>query len=643
MSTAAAAVLPSPAPSRLSPAGGGQHAALTADCAATLLAGCASARRASELHAAALRAGVDRDKAVDFRLQRAYAASGRLDLAVALLRGAPDPTTVFYTSAIHAHSSRGLHPAALALLSDMLARGLLPTAHTLSSSLPACNGLAVGRALHGYAVKLALSGDSYVATALLGMYARAGDAAAARALFDEMRPDPHVVSVTAMLACYAKMGALDDARSLFDALSSKDFICWNAMMDGYTQHGRPSEALRLFRRMLRSGVEPDEVSVVLALSAVAQLGMAESGKWLHSFLKNNNNNPRVRINARVGTALIDMYCKCGCLEDAVAVFHDLISDDSKDMDIVAWNAMINGYAMHGQSRKALELFSQLLAHQQGHLWPTDITFIGVLNACSHSGLVDEGRKLFESMEREYGIEPKIEHYGCMVDLLGRAGLVEEAFDLVQSMKKKADAVMCVSLLAACRLHKNMALGQRIADYLVANGLANSGTYVLLSNIYAAVGNWREVGRVRAMMKASGIQKEPGCSAVEVGRRVFEFVAGDTSHPRTDEIYAKLEEVMGVLVREHGHVPRTELVLHDLDESAKEKVLAVHSEKLAVAFGLISTPPGAPIKIVKNLRACADCHAVMKLVSKVTGRKIVFRDRNRFHHFADGDCSCGDYW
>jgi pentatricopeptide repeat protein len=635
MSTAATAVLPSPGQARQSPAGG-QHATLTADRAAALLAGCSSARRASELHAAAVRAGVDGDKAVDFRLQRAYAASGRLDLTLALLRRAPDPTAVFYTSAIHAHSSRGLHLAALALLSDMLSRGLLPTAHTLSASLPACDGLAVGRALHGYAVKLALSGDSYVATALLGMYARAGGAAAARALFDEMQPDPHVVSVTAMLTCYAKMGALDDARSLFDGLPRKDFICWNAMMDGYTQHGRPDEALRLFRRMLRSEAEPDEVSVVLALSAVAQLGTTESGRWLHSFVKNS---PRVRLNARVGTALIDMYYKCGSLEDAVAVFDGL----SDGKDIVAWNAMINGYAMHGRSRKAIEMFTRLRA--QG-LRPTDITFIGVLNACSHSGLVDEGREFFESMEQEYGIEPKVEHYGCMVDLLGRAGLVEEAFDLVQSMsmkKVRPDGVTWVSLLAACRLHKNMALGQRIADYLVANGLANSGMYVLLSNIYAAVGNWREVGRVRSMMKASGIQKEPGCSAIEVGRRVSEFVAGDTSHPRTDEIYAKLEEVMGVVVREHGHVPQTELVLHDLDEAGKGKALAVHSEKLAVAFGLISTPPGETIKIVKNLRACADCHAVMKLVSKITGRKIVFRDRNRFHHFADGACSCGDYW
>uniref|UniRef100_A0A0E0AF61 DYW domain-containing protein n=1 Tax=Oryza glumipatula TaxID=40148 RepID=A0A0E0AF61_9ORYZ len=631
MSTAAAAAAVQPVlPSSSASTGGQQHGVLTADRVAGLLTGCATLRRTGELHAAAVRAGVDGDRAVGFRLQRAYAASGRLDLAVTLLRLTPDPTTVFYTSAIHAHSSRGLHLAALALLSEMLGRGLIPTSHTLSSSLPACHGLALGRALHAYAFKLALAGDSYVATALLGMYARGGDADAARALFDEM-PDPHVVPVTAMLTCYAKMGALDDARELFDGMPSKDFICWNAMIDGYTQHGRPNEALRLFRWMLRSGVDPDEVAIILALSAVAQLGTAESGRWLHSYVKNSR---RVQLNARVGTALIDMYCKCGSLEDAVSVFNSI-----GDKDIVVWNAMINGYAMHGDSRKALEMFSQL--RSQG-LWPTDITFIGLLNACSHSGLVDEGHQFFQSMEEEYAIVPKIEHYGCMVDLLGRAGLIEEAFHLVQSMTIAPDTIMWVSLLAACRLHKNMALGQQIADYLVAGGLANSGMYILLSNIYAAVGNWEEVARVRSMMKASGIQKEPGCSAIEVGRKVYEFVAGDMSHPRTDEIYAMLEKMNGI-VKEQGHVPQTELVLHDLDEVTKEKALAVHSEKLAVAFGLISTAPGETIKIVKNLRACADCHAVLKLISKITRRKIVFRDRNRFHHFVDGSCTCGDYW
>uniref|UniRef100_A0ACD5UP65 Uncharacterized protein n=1 Tax=Avena sativa TaxID=4498 RepID=A0ACD5UP65_AVESA len=623
-----AAVLPSVATARNS---NGHNGTLTADHAASLLSACLTARRTSELHAYVVRVGLDSDRAVAFRLQRAYAASGRLDHSLTLLHRTQDPTAIFYTSAIRAHSSRGLGLAALALLSDMLSDGLLPTAHTLSASLPACRGLALGRALHGYAFKLSLSDDSYVATALLGMYARAGEAAAARALFDEMQPDPHVVSVTAMLTCYANMGALDDARRLFDGLPKKDFICWNAMIDGYTQHGKPNEALQLFRWMLRSGVEPDEVTVVLVLSAVAQLGTVESGKWLHSYVKNSQ---RVRLNVRVGTALVDMYCKCGSLEDAVAVFHGI-----GNKDIVVWNAMINGYAMHGDSTRALEMFAQL--REQG-LWPTDITFIGLLHACSHSGLVEEGHKFFRSMEQEYDIDPKIEHYGCMVDLLGRAGLIEEAFQLVQSMTIIPDAVLWVSLLAACRLHKNMALGQQIADYLVAKGLANSGMYILLSNIYAAVGNWEEVARVRSMMKANGIQKEPGCSAIEIDRKVYEFVAGDMSHPRTDEIYAMLDKMNG-LVKEHGHVPQTELVLHDLDETMKEKALAVHSEKLAVAFGLISTKPAATIKIVKNLRACSDCHAVLKLVSKITGRKIVFRDRNRFHHFVDGSCTCGDYW
>nr|TKW23134.1 hypothetical protein SEVIR_4G273500v2 [Setaria viridis] len=250
MSTAAAAMLPSPGPARQLPAGGQHAAALMVDRTAALLAGCVSTRRASKLHAAAARAGVDHDKA------HAYAASGRLDLVVALLQHAPDPTAVFYTSC-------GLHLPALALLSDMLSRDLLPTAHTLSASLPACysNGLA----LHGYAVELVRSSDPNVATALLGMYTRSGD------------PEPHVVSVTAILTCYAKMGTLDDARSLFDGLPRKDFICWN--------HGRPNEVLWLFRRILRSDVEPDEVSVVLALSAVAQLDMTESGRWLAFWLE----------------------------------------------------------------------------------------------------------------------------------------------------------------------------------------------------------------------------------------------------------------------------------------------------------------------------------------------------------------------
>lgn len=220
--------------------------------------------------------------------------------------------------------------------------------------------------------------------------------------------------------------------------------------------------------------------------------------------------------------------------------------------------------------------------------------------------------------------------------------MDEAYELIRSMKIEPDTVMWGSLLAACRQHKNLALGETIANFLLSNGIANSGTYVLLSNIYAAVGNWEEVARIRTLMKESGVQKEPGCSSIEVGSKVFEFVVGDLSHPKSKEIYKMLEEMNGLL-RDRGYVPQTELVLHDLGEAEKERALAVHSEKLAVAFGLISTRPGTTIKIVKNLRVCSDCHTAFKMISEIVRRKIIVRDRNRFHHFSEGSCSCGDYW
>ncbi|WOL10467.1 pentatricopeptide repeat-containing protein ELI1, chloroplastic [Canna indica] len=601
---------------------------LTPDQAVALLERCRSARHLLELHAVVVRAGIQHHPIVNFKLQRAYSALGRLDRSLALLRRTPNPNIFFWTAAIHAHAVSNLHYEALLLFSDMIFAGVEPNAYALSSALKACT-LGPGRVLHGHSLKLALHFDPYVATAILDMYARGRDAVSARCVFDAM-PERNLVSCTAMVTCYAKMGNLDKARQLFDEMDERDSICWNTMIDGYTQHGRTTEALLLFRQMLLSSVRLNEVTVISVLSAVAQQGSVSVGRWVHSYI---DNNP-IELNAKVGTALIDMYCKCGSLEDACAVF-----DSIRDKDIVVWNSMIGGYAMHGRSREALELFSRLQAEG---LQPTDITFIALLNACSHSGLVKEGRKFFNSMEKDYGIAPKIEHYGCIVDLLGRAGFMEEAYEIVQSMNIEPDPIIWGSLLAACRLHRNMALGEKIANFLVNNGLANSGTYILLSNIYAEVGNWKAVGLVRMMMKESGVQKEPGCTSIELANKVYEFVAGDLSHPRSKEIYAMLEE-LNRLLRAHGYTPQTDLVLHDLEEVEKERTLAVHSEKLAIAFGLISTQPGTTIKIAKNLRICVDCHTATKLISKITGRKIVVRDRNRFHHFVDGSCSCGDYW
>lgn len=510
----------------------------------------------------------------------------------------------------------------------MLTNGVQPNCFTFSAVLKSCP-LNPGKALHSQAIKFGFDSDMYVRTGLVDVYARAGEIGSAQELFNTM-PEKSLVCLTAMLTCYAKHGELDKALMLFEGMEDKDVVCWNVMIDGYGQHGMPNDAFLLFRKMLAAKVKPNEVTVISVLSSCGQLGTLDSGRWIHTYMENNG----IQVNVRVATALIDMYCKCGSMEDARLVF-----DRINDKDVIAWNSMIMGYAMHGYSQDTLQLFNEMC--QTGYQ-PTDITFIGILSACGHAGLVSQGQDIFSSMKDAYGIEPKIEHYGCMVNLLSRAGHVEEAYELVKNMKIEADPVLWGTLLAACRLHGKIGLGEEIAEFLVNQDLANSGTYILLSNIYAAAGNWEGVARVRSMMKDSGIQKEPGCSSIEVSNKIHEFLAGDRKHPKSKEIYMMLEEINGWL-KAHGYTPQTDIVLHDLGERQKEQSLEVHSEKLAIAFGLISTQPGTTIKIVKNLRVCMDCHAVTKLISKITGRKIIMRDRNRFHHFVNGSCSCGDYW
>lgn len=454
----------------------------------------------------------------------------------------------------------------------------------------------------------------------------------AEKMFDNM-PEKSLVSLTTMLTCYAKHGSLSEARLLFEAMGkNKDVVCWNVMMDGYAQHGLQNECLLLFRKMLVERVRPSVITLLAVLSSCGQLGALESGKWVHSYIENGKNG--VVVEVRLGTALVDMYCKCGSLEDAREVF-----DKIEGRDVVAWNSMIMGYAIHGFSEEAFKLFYEMCGVG---VKPSYVTFIALLTACGHSGLVSKGWEIFDLMKNRYEMEPRIEHFGCMVNLLGRAGHLQEAYDLVRTMKIDPDSVMWGTLLWACRLHNKISLGEEIAEFLLNSNLASSGTYVLASNIYAAAGNWVGAAKVRSLMKDSGVEKEPGCSIIEVNNRVHEFLAGDLRHPKSKDIYLMLEE-MNCWLKDRGYTPKTDVVLHDIGEEQKELSLEVHSEKLALAFGLISTRPGTKIKIVKNLRVCLDCHAVMKMISRISERKIVMRDRNRFHHFENGSCSCGDYW
>ncbi|XP_054823740.1 pentatricopeptide repeat-containing protein ELI1, chloroplastic [Prosopis cineraria] len=618
VTTSSAAAAPSSSSSHL----------LQVDRVALLIDKCNSVNHLLQIHAALLRRGLNQHPVLNFKLQRSYSSFGRLDYSVSLFDRTDNPNVFLWTAIIHAHTQCGLSEQALLYYVQMLSQSIQPNAFTFSSVLRGCS-LKSCRALHSQVIKFSFDSDLYVSTGLLDAYARGGDVMSAKQLFDSM-PEKSLVSLTAMLTCYAKHGHIQEARVLFEEMEERDVVCWNVMVDGYAQHGYPKESLSLFRQMLAAKVKPNEITVLSILSSCGQLGSLESGRWLHSYTENNG----IQINVRVGTALVDMYCKCGSLDDARKVF-----DKMHDKDVVAWNSIIMGYAIHGFSEEAFRMFDMMCSIG---LQPTDITFIAILTACGHSGLVCKGWSFFNSMKNEYNIEPKIEHFGCMVNILGRAGQVREAYDLVRNMKIDPDPVLWGTLLWACRLHNEVSLGEEIAEFLVSYNLAGAGTYVLLSNIYAAAGNWDGVAKVRSLMKESGVEKEPGCSVIEVDNKVHEFLAGDLRHPKSKEIYLMLEE-MNSWLEANGYTPQTGVVLHDLGERQKQLSLEVHSEKLAMAFGLISTRAGTTVKIVKNLRVCLDCHAVMKLISKITKRKIIMRDRNRFHHFENGSCSCGDFW
>ncbi|XP_047321137.1 putative pentatricopeptide repeat-containing protein At5g40405 [Impatiens glandulifera] len=382
--------------------------------------------------------------------------------------------------------------------------------------------------------------------------------------------------------------------------------------------------------MQLEGIKPDETTLVSVLSACTHLGALEQGQWIHAYIKKNN----LIINFILGTTLIDMYMKCGYVENAVEVF-----DGMSEKAVSTWNAFIQGMALNGLVEESLGIFSDM---KRCGVMPNEITFMGVLAACRHMGLVDEGKNHFNSMIQVHKLEPNVKHYGCMVDLLGRAGMLKEAEDLINSMPIEPDVATWGALLGACKKHGDKEMGERIGRNLIELHPDHDGFHVLLSNIFASKGNWDDVVGIRRAMMKDHINKTPGCSMIEAEGTIHEFTAGDKSHPRINEIDDMLDE-MGKRLKAIGYAPNMDEFFLEIDEEEKETALFRHSEKLAVAFGLITIDSTMPIRIIKNLRICNDCHEAIKLVSRSFNREIVVRDRHRFHHFKEGFCSCRDYW
>ncbi|KAI4332083.1 hypothetical protein L6164_017021 [Bauhinia variegata] len=495
----------------------------------------------------------------------------------------------------------------------------LPNAITLSSILPACvrcEAFLDKESIHGYIIKRGVDKVRYVQNALMDMYSR--------------------------------MGKIEIAESIFSSMDVKDIVSWNTMITGYGICGRHDDALNLLHDMQREEksktndddesliLKPNSVTLMAVLPGCAALAALVKGKEIHAYAVKQ----MLATDVAVGSALVDMYAKCGCLKLSKRVF-----DQMPIRNVITWNVLIMAYGMHGKGEEALDLFRRMVAEgaKNGEVRPNEVTFIAIFAACSHSGMVDEGLNLFHKMKDDHGIEPTAEHYACVVDLLGRSGQVEEAYRLINTMPpnfKKADAWS--SLLGSCRIYQNVEIGEIAAKNLFSLEPNVASHYVLLSNIYSSSGLWKEAMDVRKKMKEMGVRKEPGCSWIEFGDEVHKFLAGDASHPQSNKLHEFLE-ILSQRMRKEGYVPDTSCVLHNVDDEEKETLLCGHSEKLAIAFGILNTPPGTTIRVAKNIRVCNDCHVAAKFISKIVDREIILRDVRRFHHFRNGTCSCGDYW
>ncbi|PAN19920.1 hypothetical protein PAHAL_3G307800 [Panicum hallii] len=646
----------------------------------TALKSCPGLPLARALHAAAVASGVAQDPFVSSSLLRTYLRFGATADARAVFDGTPQKTVVGWSTLVAGHAARGDAEGAWRLLEEMrrgtaggggsaepnvitwnglvsgfnrsgrardavlaLARmhgeGMLrPDSTGVSCALSAIGDLgteaiAVGEQLHGYAVKSGCRLDACVVTALIDMYGKCGRADEIVRVFNESC-HMDVASCNALVAGLSRNAQVSEALRLFREFVARgvelNVVSWTSVVACCVHNGRDLEAVDLFREMQSQGIEPNSVTIPCVLPAFANVAALMHGRSAHCFVLRKG----FFHDIYVGSALVDMYAKCGRVRDGRKIF-----DAMPSRNVVSWNAMIGGYAMHGEAASAVRLFHSMLKCKQK---PDMVTFTCVLAACSQAGLTEEGRHYFNEMQKEHGISPRMEHYACMVTLLGRAGKLDEAYDLISEMPFEPDGCIWGSLLGSCRVYRNVNLAEVAAEKLFCLEPQNAGNYVLLSNIYASKKMWEGVNRVREMMKDVGLKKEKGCSWIEIKNKVHVLLAGDDSHPMMAAITEKLKQ-LNIEMRRLGFAPRTDFVLHDVEEQEKDDILAVHSEKLAVALGLISTSPGTPLQVIKNLRICDDCHEAMKFISSFEGRELSIRDTNRFHHFRDGKCSCGDYW
>ncbi|GFP80547.1 pentatricopeptide repeat-containing protein at4g14850 [Phtheirospermum japonicum] len=648
--------------------------------------------------------GLDLNAFLSNHLINMYAKLDRPGSARSLLSLTPSHfrSVVTWTALISGNVQNGHFASALSFFATMRRECIQPNDFTFPCLFKASSSLRspiLGQQFHGLAVKLMLIDDVFVACSAFDMYSKMGLLSDANKVFDEMpvrniatwnacisnavlngKPDdailkfvqllrepevaPNSISFCAFLnACsdgsflaqgkqmhgyviksghgadisvsnglidfYGKCHELGFSEQVFEKMTERNVVSWCSMLAVYEQNHMGEKACTFFRKARRAGVEPTDFMVSSVLSACAGLATLESGQAVHALAV----KACVDGNVFVGSALVDMYGKCGCIEDCKWAFVTM-----PRRNLICWNALIGGYAHQGRADVALRLFDEMTHHSP----PNYITFVCVLTACSRGGMVNTGMDIFESMRGKYGIRPGPEHYACVVDMLGRAGQVERAYQFIRQMQARPTISIWGALLSACKMHGKRELGKIAAENLFELDPQDSGNHVILSNMYAAAGQWAEASLVREEMKDVGIKKGTGYSWISIKNTVHVFQAKDNAHFRKVEIQAMMDKLKKDM-KEAGYVPDTNLALFDVEDEEKESEVWCHSEKIALAFGLVALPGGVPIRITKNLRVCVDCHSAIKFISGIVGREIIVRDNNRFHRFVDNQCSCGDYW
>lgn len=495
---------------------------------------CSSAKHLQQLHGFLLTTGLHHDNLLMCKFIEACSRTGLSDYGYSVFKHKPRPCIYLYNTMIKSLSS--LHSSAqdaICVFNNIRASGLSSDSYSFPFALKAATWLLdvnVGNQIHGQVIKSGFVAEIHTGIATVKMYSAGGWMEDARQVFDEMSSSNDVALWNAMAAGYAGARDMDHAMQLFENMPERNVISWTTMISGYVHVNQPNKAIEIFLRMRAEDVKLDEVALLAALSACADLGMLELGYWIHEFIDEHNLYKSVPLH----NALIDMYVKSGNIRRALEVFESM-----EHKNVVTWTTMITGLAFHGLGREALGMFSRM---EISGARPNDITFIGVLSACSHVGFVELGHSYFESMSSKYGVVPKIQHYGCMVDLLGRAGCLDEAEDLVKKMPFHTNAALWGSLLAAARLHGNYVLAAKALGCLSVLEPDNSGNYSLLSNTYAGLGRWNEARLVRKTMRSSSVKKLPGGSSIEVNNAVFNFVAGYVSYPDAKRIYEALRGI-----------------------------------------------------------------------------------------------------